>query len=355
MSGPLSGLRVVEMAGIGPAPLAATLLTDLGAEVLRICRPDEMADGLDGFGRGRPHLRLNLKDPADQGRLHTILAACDVLLEGFRPGVAERLGFGPDVALERNPRLIYARMTGWGQQGPRALQAGHDINYISVTGGLHAIGEAGRKPVPPLNLVGDFGGGTAFVVIGILAALHERGSSGKGQVIDAAMIDGATYLMSMLFRDFNKGIWRDERGVNSLDGGAPHYSTYETSDGEWMAVGSIEPPFYAELLDKLGLTDAPERTRENWPKLSALFASRFLTKTREQWTEIFATSDACVSPVLSLTEAPHEAHLAARGTFIAAPDGSGVEPAPAPRFSRTPAVRSSSEDTAGLLAAWGVD
>ena len=353
MSGALAGLKVVELAGIGPGPLACTLLADLGADVLRIIRPGELAVGFDGFGRGRPALMLDLKDDADRSRLVEIIDAADVLIEGFRPGAAERLGIGPDACMATNPRLVYARMTGWGQEGPRSREVGHDINYLGLTGALHAIGERGRRPVPPLNLVADFGGGTAFVIIGILAALHERSTSGLGQVVDAAMVDGASYLMSMTYRSLNTGLWTDERGVNSLDGGAPHYRTYECSDGRYVAVGPIEEPFYQALLAGLELTDAPPRSdRANWPALHELFEAKFATRTRDEWSEHFAGTDACVSPVLSLVEAPVDAHMASRGTFVKG--ASGMEPAPAPRLSRTPPQVVDRDDVDAMLAGWGV-
>lgn len=351
--GALAGLKVVELAGIGPGPLACTLLADLGADVLRVIRPGELAIGFDGFGRDRPALTLNLKDPAGRDRLLQIVGTADVLIEGFRPGAAERLGIGPEDCMAANPRLVYARMTGWGQDGPRSRQVGHDINYLGLTGALHAIGEKGGRPIPPLNLVADFGGGTAFVIIGILTALLERSTSGVGQVVDTAMVDGASYLMSMTYRSLNNGSWTDERGSNGLDGGAPHYRTYECSDGRHVAVGPIEEPFYQALLEGLDLTDVPPRSdRANWPMLHELFEATFATRTRDEWSEHFAGTDACVTPVLSLTEAPADPHMASRGTFLQGPGG--MEPAPAPRLSRTPPRRAPRDDVDAMLADWGI-
>ncbi len=337
--GPLAGVRVVELAGIGPGPHAALLLADLGADVVRVQRagaiptPERTRDQTQ---RGRRIVEANLKDPADIEKVLGLLERADVLIEGFRPGVTERMGLGPDVALERNPRLVYGRMTGWGQEGPLAQAAGHDINYISLTGVLHAIGRNGERPVPPLNLVGDFGGGSMFLVFGILAALVERQTSGKGQVIDAAMVDGTVALSHMIWSFRGAGIWSDERGVNMLDTGAPYYDTYETSDGKYMAVGAIERQFYAELLQGLELdpADLPaQNDAKAWPEVRKVFTERFLSKTRDEWAAIFDGTDACVSPVLTFAEAPDNAHIAARGSLVDIDNV--VQHRPAPRFSRT--------------------
>jgi len=340
-SGPLAGLRVVELAGIGPGPHAAMVLADLGADVVRVERPQ--GGGVPGAPvvgdqmlRGRRSIVLDLKDPAGKERLLALLERADVLIEGYRPGVTERLGFGPDVCLERNPRLIYGRMTGWGQDGPWAHTAGHDLNYISVTGILHAIGPREVKPSVPLNLIGDFGGGSMFLLTGLLAALWERERSGVGQVVDAAMVDGASVLAQMMWGWRGTGFWTDERGVNLLDGGAPYYDTYVCGDGRYVAVGAIEPQFYAALLAGVGLADAGlpgQNDRAGWPQLRARLTAAFLTKTRDEWAAVFDGTDACVTPVLTWAEAVSHPHVAARGTLVTM---DGVEqPAPAPRFSRT--------------------
>lgn len=354
MSGPLAGVTVLELAGLGPAPLACTLLADLGAHVLRIDRPGADEGGLDQLGYGRPHLQLDLRTPAGLARALELADRADVLVEGNRPGVAERLGIGPEQCRARNARLVYARMTGWGQEGPLAQQAGHDINYLSMTGALHAIGEAGRKPVVPLNLVADFGGGSMFLVVGVLAALAARAATGEGQVVDAAMVDGASYLMTMIYRYRAAGAWVDERGRNALDGGLPWYDTYPCADGGHVAVGPLEPQFYAELVRILGLPETwltaqgdPSRAED----LRALLTATFATRSRDAWAALFAGSDACVTPVLSLAEAPVGEHLAARGTFVEH-RGAPV-PAPAPRFSGTPARRDEG-DAAATLRAFGV-
>ncbi|MFY2790696.1 CaiB/BaiF CoA-transferase family protein [Rhodococcus sp. KRD162] len=333
--GPLAGLRVVELAGIGPGPHAALLLADLGADVVRVQRAGQIAPH-DHQLRSRTVVEANLKDPADIEKILGLLERADVLIEGFRPGVTERLGLGPDDALARNPRLVYGRMTGWGQDGPWAQTAGHDINYISVTGVLNAIGRAGERPVPPMNMVGDFGGGSMFLVFGIMAALYERQNSGQGQVVDAAMVDGTAALSHMIWAWRGVGAWSDDRGTNLLDTGAPFYDTYETSDGGYMAVGSLEPQFYTELLKGLGLTDAdlpPQMDKSRWPELRERFTATFLSKTRDEWAAIFDGTDACVSPVLTFAEAPAHPHMKDRGSLI---DVGGVtQHRPAPRFSRT--------------------
>lgn len=352
--GPLAGVCVIELAGIGPAPLACRLLADLGAQVLRLERRGAVID--DGLAGDRARVGVDLKDPAQVARVLDAVVGADVLVEGMRPGVADRLGLGPAACRARNPRLVYARMTGWGQDGPLAQRAGHDLNYLSLTGALHAIGPAG-KPVVPLNLVADFGGGSMFLVTGVLAALVERAGSGQGQVVDVAMVDGVSQLMSMTWAMWGAGGWRDERASNLLDGGAPFYDTYACADGRWVAVGAIEPQFYAQLVAGLGLaapgTAALPGQYDDWPATRAAFTAAFATRSRDEWAELFAGTDACVTPVLSLAEAPDGAHLVARGTLVR--DGAAVRPAPAPRFSRTPgAVAVPAAPAAGeeLLARW---
>jgi alpha-methylacyl-CoA racemase len=337
MTGPLHGLRVVELGGIGPAPHASMLLADLGADVVYVERPGGAASGqVAGLRRGTRYVTADLKSDRDRASVLDLVERADVLIEGFRPGVAERLGIGPDDCLARNPRLIYARMTGWGQDGPRAPKAGHDINYIGLTGILHAIGPADASPAPPLNLVGDFGGGSLYLVTGILAALWERERSGAGQVIDAAIVDGAASLTQMIWALRGVGVWSDDRGSNLLDGGAPFYATYECADGGFGAGGALEPQFYAALLAGLGLAEdelPAQLDRAGWPTLRARFAGAFSRRSRDDWARVFADSDACVTPVLSFAEAAEEPHLRGRGTITSA-DGvpqAGV----APRFSRT--------------------
>ncbi|MGE2716931.1 CaiB/BaiF CoA transferase family protein [Mycolicibacterium litorale] len=340
MAGPLQGLRVVELAGIGPGPHAAMILGDLGADVVRIERPGKgpgiPAKGRDQLLRNRRSVGANLK--TDEGRelVLKLIAKADVLIEGFRPGVTERLGLGPEDCAKVNDRLIYGRMTGWGQTGPRSQQAGHDINYISLNGVLHAVGRAGERPVPPLNLAGDFGGGSMFLLVGILSALWERERSGKGQVVDAAMVDGSGVLAQMMWAFRAMGMWSDERGVNMLDTGAPYYDTYETSDGKYVAVGAIEPQFYAELLEKLGLDPAQlpdQNDMSRWPELRATLTKAFAEHDRDHWIKVFTGSDACVTPVLSFAEVENEPHNTERDTFYR--EGDYLFPAPAPRFSRT--------------------
>jgi alpha-methylacyl-CoA racemase len=342
MTGVLSGLRTLEFAAIGPVPWSGMLLADLGASIVRIERPgsDREKDTLGAVRRGRLQVELDLKSGQGRDEALLLIASADVLLEGSRPGVMERLGLGPDEALKCNPRLVYGRMTGWGQTGPMAQQAGHDINYIALTGALHAIGTP-EKPVPPLNLIGDFGGGGAFLIIGLLAALWQVQATGRGQVVDAAMVDGSAALMAMIYSRFGMGQWQDRRASNALDGGLPWYETYRTADGKFMAVGALEPQFYQELLERLGLAGTlPDRADPAaWPMIRKRFETVFASRTRAEWTEHFAGSDACVSPVLSLAEAPHDPHLAARGTFsrwqaghvpAAAPLFNGERPATAP-------------------------
>jgi alpha-methylacyl-CoA racemase len=340
--GPLHGVRVIELESLAPAPFGCMILADLGAEVIRVSRPVTQAHAVvrpgDPLARGRRTIRLDLQQTAGVAVLLRLAGQADVLVEGFRPGVAERLGFGPAPCLERNPRLVYARMTGWGQDGPLAPSAGHDIDYIAVAGSLDPIGRAGQRPVPPLNLLGDFGGGGMLLAVGVLAALLERERSGQGQVVDAAMVDGAALLATFIHGLRAAGTWRDERGTNLLDGGAPFYDTYQTADGQFIAVGALEPKFYAELLKRLELDpdELPAQLdRDGWPELRAAFRARFAERSREEWVAVFDGSDACVAPVMSMADAPAHPHNAARGTFT---EVAGViQPAPAPRFSRTPA------------------
>jgi alpha-methylacyl-CoA racemase len=339
---PLDGIRVVEIASLAPAPFGCMILSDLGADVLRVDRAEICGTSarapLDPLGRGRRSVGINLKDPAGVELLLRLAASADVLVEGFRPGVAERLGFGPQVCAERNRRLVYGRMTGWGQDGPLAPTAGHDIDYIAISGALSLVGRAGQSPVPPVNLLADFGGGGMLLALGVLAALLERERSGLGQVVDAAMVDGSALLTSFVYGLRAAGMWQDARGVNLLDGGAPFYDTYQTADGGYVAVGALEAKFYAELLAGLGLSAAdlpPQNDRAGWPVLRARFTEVFLTRTRDEWAEVFASSDGCVAPVLSAAEAPGHPHNASRGTF--ADVGGLVQPAPAPRFGRSPA------------------
>ncbi len=336
--GPLDGVRVVEIAGIGPGPFCAMLLADMGAEVVRVDRP-ETAGGAGWpalMSRGRRSVVIDLKHERGAEVVLRLVEHADALLEGFRPGVAERLGIGPDDCLARNPRLVYGRMTGWGQDGPLRHAAGHDIAYIALAGALHPIGEPGGAPVPPLNLLGDFGGGGMLLAFGIACGLLEARRSGQGQVVDAAIVDGAALLTTSIHEMVTLGLWEERRGANLLDGGAPYYGVYETSDGEHMAVGALEPRFYGELLDKLGLRPddlPPQADRERWPELRERLEAVFRTRTRAEWTDVFEGSDACVAPVLGLSEARAHPHNRARGTFMLV-DGS-PQPAPAPRFSRT--------------------
>ncbi len=367
--GPLAGIKVVEIAGIGPGPYGAMLLADLGADIIRIDR----STGVNAFGqgpsaeppadllaRGRRSVAVDLKNPEGVATVLDLVAGADVLVEGFRPGVMERLGLGPDVCLERNPRLVYGRMTGWGQDGPYAAAAGHDINYIALAGALEPLGRAGEQPTPPLNLVGDFGGGGMMLAFGVCAALVETARSGQGQVIDAAMIDGAASLMTMTWSFKHMGIWADERGTNMLDTGAHFYDTYETADGKYVSIGSIEPQFYAELLriteiDPESLPKQMDKTQ--WPVLKERFAEVFKTKTRDEWCALMEHTDVCFAPVLSMDEAPQHPHIAQRGTFT---EVAGlVQPAPAPRFSRTPGSIERppphvGQHTDEALEAWGI-
>ncbi len=338
--GPLQGLKVIEIEGLGPAPFCGMMLADMGAEVISIGRASSPATRADRISeRGKRSVALNLKHPEGVRALLALCEGADVLIEGFRPGVAERLGFGPEVCLARNPRLVYGRMTGWGQTGPLAGAAGHDINYIALSGALHAIGRAGERPVPPLNLVGDFGGGGMFLAYGVMCAVFESQRSGKGQVVDVSMVEGAAALMHMMYAMKAQGAWKDERGVNILDTGAHFYDTYETADGKYVAVGSIEPQFYALLLERAGLDAAqfsPQNDPAQWPAMRERLAAVLRTRTRDEWCALLEGSDACFAPVLAMSEAPDHPHNRARGSFV---EVDGVtQPAPAPRFSRTPAA-----------------
>lgn len=362
-NGPLAGVRVVELAGIGPGPHAAMILADLGADVVRIDRP---GGGLPSLGadpaadpilRGRRRVAADLKTAEGRETVLRLVERADVLLEGYRPGVTERLGVGPAECHARNPRLVYGRMTGWGQEGPWARRVGHDLNYISVTGTLHAIGRADERPVPPLNLVGDFGGGSMLLVIGVLAALYEARGSGHGQVIDAAMVDGASLLAQMVYSMLNQKAWVDRPAANLLDGAAPFYDTYTCADGRYVAVGAIEPQFYAALLEGLQIDPAAlpgQLDDEQWPAVKARFAEVFATKSRDEWAAIFDGTDACVTPVLSFGEAAEHPHLAARGTVVS--PGGVRQVAPAPRFSRTatslPPIDTDVVDLDTVLADW---
>ncbi|MET9696387.1 CaiB/BaiF CoA-transferase family protein [Streptomyces sp. NPDC006529] len=341
-TGPLAGVRVVELAGIGPGPFAAMLLADLGADVVRVDRPGggglAVDPAYDITNRNKRSVLLDLKSARGPARVLDLVERADVLIEGFRPGVAERLGVGPAECHARNPRLVYGRMTGWGQEGPLAHSAGHDIAYIAVTGALGMIGNPDEPPAVPANLVGDYAGGSLYLVIGVLAALQHARATGTGQVVDAAIVDGTAHLTSMIHGMMAAGGWQDRRGANLLDGGCPFYGTYETSDGGYMAVGALEQQFYDTFTDLLGIKDqAPARKDlARWGELREAVAARFRTRTRAEWTEVFDGTDACVAPVLSLREAPAHPHLAARGTFT---DVGGItQPAPAPRFSATPAA-----------------
>jgi alpha-methylacyl-CoA racemase len=361
-SGPLADLREVELAGIGPGPFAAMVLADLGADVVRIDRPPAAADHgrpfMEALCRGRPSVALDLKQEGAAEVVLRLVERADALIEGFRPGTTERLGLGPDVCLARNERLVYGRVTGWGQTGPLASSPGHDIGYVALSGALASIGRPRGLPVPPLNLVGDFGGGGMLLAVGVLAGVLEARRSGRGQVVDAAMTDGSALLMTMIYGAHAAGAWSAERGVNLLDGGAPFYDVYATADGRAVAVGCLEEQFYAELLRLLGLDGAElrERGRERWPAIRQALAEAFAQRTRAEWETIFAGSEVCFAPVLDLEEAPAHPHNRARGTFYEA--GGGVLPMPAPRFGRTPAgmpapASPPGADTETALEAWG--
>ncbi|MFI5647135.1 CaiB/BaiF CoA transferase family protein [Kitasatospora sp. NPDC051705] len=365
-AGPLAGVRVVELAGIGPGPFAAMLLADLGADVVRVDRPDPSPLGIDPArdvtNRNKRSVLIDLKSPEGAGRVLDLVERADLLIEGYRPGVAERLGVGPHACLARNPALVYGRMTGWGQQGPRAAAAGHDLGYAAVAGVLGVVAAPGGPDQPPgipANLLGDYAGGSLYLAVGLLAALHHARATGAGQVVDAAIVDGAAHLSSMLWGLLAAGHWQDRRGVNLLDGGAPFYAVYRAADGGYLAVGALEPRFYAEFARLLELgPDAPgQHDPARWPELRGLIAARFATRTRAEWEAVFAGSDACVEPVLTMRQSAADAHLVARGTYL---EVDGVtQPAPAPRFSATPgAVRRPparpGADTAEVARDWAV-
>ena len=358
-TGPLLGVRVIEFAGIGPGPFASMLLSDMGADVVSIARPNQgKRDVRDFVNRGRRVIELDLKNPADIAKALDLIGAADVLIEGFRPQVMERLGLGPDVVLKRNPKLVYGRMTGWGQEGPLAQAAGHDINYIAITGALDSFRAANGETVSPLNLVGDYGGGALYLVVGVLAAVIEARASGKGQVVDAAMCDGVSSMLTMFHSMKATGRWTDQPRTNLLDGGAPFYRTYECKDGGFMAIGALEPQFYAELRQLAGLSeDCYDRQMDKagWPNLHEKMTALFKTKTRDEWSALLEGSDACAAAVRGLFDAPNHPHLAARKTFVNV-DGH-VQPAPAPRFSRTPSSIQGSPavppvDAADILSQW---
>lgn len=360
-TGPLAGIRIVEIDAIGPVPLAAMLLADMGAEIVRVARPPSAGAGAwddvggDILHRSRAVTYLNLKDDADRERLLALIERADALIEGYRPGVMERLGLGPDACLARNPALVFGRMTGWGQTGPLALTAGHDINYLSITGALHAMGDGTTPPPVPLNLVGDYGGGAMFLIAGLLAAILSARATGKGQVVDACISDGVPSLMSLFYAWEPKGLWADAPASNLLDGGAPFYRCYRCADGRDVAVGCLEPQFFAQMLKGLGLEDRGYRQndRADWPRMQADFSATFATRSRDEWAEVFAGTDACVTPVLSMAEAPAHPHNAARGTFVAR--GGINQPAPAPRLSGTPAAIADAEtlDIDAAIERWG--
>ena len=364
--GPLAGLRIIEAGGIGPVPFCGMLLADMGAEIVRFDRIATAEIGLpverrfEVMLRGRRSLALDLKRPEAAAAFRRMVGSADALIEGFRPGVMERLGLGPEVCLEANPRLVYGRMTGWGQDGPLASAAGHDINYLALTGALHAIGRSEGPPAIPLNLVADFGGGAMYLALGVVSALLEARTSGRGQVVDAAMIDGATSLMAMVYGLFAAGYWTDQRGANRLDSGAPFYNVYETADFRHVAIGANEPKFYHATLAILGIPGAglpDQHDKSGWPAMKLRFAAAFRTRTRDQWCALFAgRDDVCFAPVLSLAEAPGHPHQQARGNFVTL--AGVVQPAPAPRFDRTPGAIQGpppepGADTDAVLADWG--
>ncbi|MEV6485662.1 CaiB/BaiF CoA-transferase family protein [Streptomyces sp. NPDC051576] len=361
--GPLSGVRVIELAGIGPGPFAAMLLADLGADVVRVDRPGGPGLGVapehDVTNRNKRSVLVDLKTPEGPARVLDLVERADILIEGNRPGVTERLGVGPEACHARNPRLVYGRMTGWGQDGPLAQRAGHDIAYIALTGTLGMIGSPQEPPPAPANLLGDYAGGSLYLVVGVLAALHHARATGTGQVVDAAIVDGTAHLSAMIHGMLAAGGWQDRRAANLLDGGCPYYGTYETADGKHMAVGALEPRFYDEFVRLLGLADFTDARRDwtRWGELREAVAARFRGRTRDEWTAVFDGTDACVAPVLSLREAPHHPHLAARGTFTEY--GGITQPAPAPRFSTTPtSVRGGpalpGADTSDVARDWDV-
>jgi alpha-methylacyl-CoA racemase len=364
--GPLEGVKIVELAGIGPGPFAGMLLSDMGADIVRIDRSQQVNSAtfdrpnLEPLYRGRRSIGVDLKHPDGVELVLSLLEQADALVEGYRPGVTERLGLGPDVCLARNPRLVYGRMTGWGQEGPMAQAAGHDINYIALAGALAHFGRAGGKPTPPINLIGDFGGGGMFMAFGIVCGILEAQKSGKGQVVDVAMVDGSAVLMTMMWGLTKLGAWKEELGKNVLDTGAPFYDTYETADGKFVSLGSLEPQFYAELMRRLGLEHEglpAQMDPSGWDQLRKRFTELFKTKTRAEWDDVLRGSDACYAPVLTMSEAAHDEHITARNTII---DRGGVlQPAPAPRFSRTTAEIQGDapwpgQHTDEALRAWGV-
>jgi alpha-methylacyl-CoA racemase len=364
MSGPLENLRVVEIASIGPGPFAAMLLADMGADVLRVDRipgaGKVTSPRFDPIRRGRRSVAIDLQQPEGAAAVLRLVEKADILIEGFRPGVAERLGIGPEPALARNPQLVYGRMTGWGQEGPYAAFAGHDINYIAVAGALEPIGRVGQAPLPPLNLVADYGGGGMLLAFGVMCAVHEARRSGKGQVVDAAMVDGAALLMTAMYGRLARGEWRAERGTNILDTGAHFYEVYETADHRYMAVGAVEPQFYKKLTELLGVATDPalpaQMDREHWPVAKEIFAAAFRTRTRDEWCTHFQGTDVCVAPVLTMAEAISDPHNQVRQTFVE--QMGHPQPAPAPRFSRTPASLNRPPPTPGehtneVLREWG--
>lgn len=364
MAGPLTGWKIVEMVGLGPAPFCGMLLADMGADVVRIDRPARRSNVLpadprfDVTARNRPRIELDLKSSVGVAAALDFVAEADALIEGFRPGTMERLGLGPDACLAHNPALVYGRMTGWGQYGPLAQAAGHDLDYIALTGALHAIGPHGSKPVVPANYIGDFGGGAMLLAFGVVAALLERMRSGRGQVVDAAMTDGAAMLSALMYGFHAEGAWSNARGTNLLDGGAPFYDTYACADGRFVAIASLEPQFYAELRERCGLDDPlfdAQLARERWPEQKERLAAMFATKSRDAWCELLEGTDACFAPVLDWDEAPCHPHNVARGTFVTIDDV--VQPAPAPRFSRTvpdtpTGAAAAPSDVATVLARW---
>ena len=364
--GPLAGVKVIEIAGIGPGPFCAMMLADMGADVIRVDRADKVSGGdpeappADAMNRGRRSIGVDLKSPEGVETILRLVEKADVLIEGFRPGVAERLGIGPDACAARNPALVFGRMTGWGQDGPYAPTAGHDINYIALSGVLDSMGRRGEAPVPPLNLVGDFGGGGMLLAFGVVCAVLEARTSGRGQVVDAAMVDGASVLSTFIHGLRAMGVWSDERGTNMLDTGAHYYDVYETSDGKFVSIGSIEPQFYALLLEALGVTaeEMPQNDKRRWPELKEKVAAIIATRTRDEWCEVMEGTDICFAPVLSMGEAADHPHNRERGTFV---EIAGVlQPAPAPRLSRTPGSIARPPAHAGqhtdeVLAEWGFD
>ena len=373
MAGPLAGVKVVEMVGLGPGPFCAMMLADMGATVVRIDRPRAAGDvdarsdaareeaGFNVTARGRPSIALDLRKPGAVDLVLGLIAQADVLIEGFRPGVMERLGLGPDACLARRASLVYGRMTGWGQTGPLAKAAGHDLNYIALTGALHAMGRKGEPPSPPLNLVGDFGGGAMMLAFGVVCGVLEARASGKGQVVDCAMTDGAALLSAMMYGMKARGNWTNEREANMLDGGAPYYDTYACADGRFVSIGALEPQFHAELLSRCAIDDpafAERLDRGRWPDLKSRMAAIMRTRSRDEWCAVLEGTDACFAPVLDWDEAPRHAHNLARETFIEI-DGV-VQPAPAPRFSRTIPAKPAAPEPAGLrsdevLSSWGID